>query len=347
MRRILVLLLSMALLTAVGGLPLARAAHDVNGKVCVVIDYGGLDQPINALVAQGAERAARRLHVDVEIPDAATEEDVVATIDAFVSSGDCDLIIGIGFVAAGLMEPAFTAHPDQRFSVIWYEFDGRYPNVAEVTFKTHQAAFLAGYVSAGTSATAKVGTYGGMQIEPVTDYMNGYALGVEYYNASYGATVEVLGWDVDSQTGLFADSFNDPAIGRALTEQLFGEGADTVFPVAGATSLGSLEAAAEWKQAGERVRVVMPDFDYYLVDGDPDRVLLTSALVNLDVAVEHQIQALVEGTWSPERVIDDLATDGVDLAPFHRLNNQVGGLLRRDLRAIRAGIIDGTIPTLP
>jgi polar amino acid transport system substrate-binding protein len=37
----------------------------------------------------------------------------------------------------------------------------------------------------------------------------------------------------------------------------------------------------------------------------------------------------------------------VGIAPFHRLDKQVPGFLRNDLGAIRAGIIDGTIPTLP
>jgi len=325
------------------------SAHAVNGKVCVVVDQSGLgDRAYNDLAAQGAIQAGKKLHVEVAIPDAASAADVVANINAFVTAGNCNLIIGVGFFAGQLMEPAVAAHPGQRFAVTDYWYSSAYPNVAEVTFRPDQAGFLAGYIAAGTSLTGKVGTYGGIQIPPVTDFMNGYALGVDYYNARYGAAVEVLGWDVASQIGLFAGSFNDPVTGKALTEGLFALGADTVFAVAGGTGAGSLDAAAERKAAGERVRLVGVDVDWFVqLGGDPAGVLLTSAMKKIDIGVYHQIQALVEGTWQPGLVVEDLASDGVDIAPFHNLKKQVPGSLSNDLKAIRAGIIDETIPTLP
>ena len=158
----------------------------------------------------------------------------------------------------------------------------------------------------------------------------------------------MLGWDVGTQSGLFSFTFQDPALGFAIAGDLFDQGADTVFPVAGATGLGTYDAAVERKATGEEVRVVYPDFDpFKLFDRDREKVLLTSAVKNFDVAAYRQIEALVDGSWASGLVLENLATGGVDLAPFHRTNNQVPGFVRPALRDIRAGIVNGTIPTLP
>jgi hypothetical protein len=177
--------------------------------------------------------------------------------------------------------------------------------------------------------------------------MDGYALGVDYYNSIYGTTVEVLGWDPDLQTGLFSFDFQDPAIGQALASDLYDAGADTVFPVAGLTGFGALWEAAERKAAGESVRVIGVDFDYYDFFGDPERVILTSVVKDTGVAVFNQTAALVDGTWMGDFVEEGLESGGVDIAPFHKLNRAVPGFLKNDLKSIRVGIIDGTIQTLP
>ena len=61
-----------------------------------------------------------------------------------------------------------------------------------VLFDTKSASFLAGYVAAGTTQTGVVGTFGGVNIPPVTDFMEGMRQGVEYYKGS--------DWSEGSQT---------------------------------------------------------------------------------------------------------------------------------------------------
>lgn len=350
MRRSLVVVLSaVAVLLALVGVPPAGGAHGANGTVCVVFDQGGIDDAgFNGNVADAVAQASRQLHVDHELAAPVDFADIAASIDGFVVSGGCDLIIGVGFIVGLEMEPFVAANPGQRFAIIDFTFfGGPYPNAAEVTFRVDQSSFLAGYIAAGTSLTGKVGVYGGLPIPPVTQFMDGYALGVEYYNDAHGTAVEVLGWDVDTQTGLFTFTFNDPGAGQAATASLFDDGADTVFAVAGSTGLGSLDEAALRVAAGERVRVIQPDVDWYAAFGDPDRVVLTSVLKGTGVAAFHQIEALVDGTWTAGPVVEDLATGGTGIAPFHKLNDQVPGFLKNDLSGLRAGIIDGTIPTMP
>ncbi|MDH3425073.1 MAG: BMP family ABC transporter substrate-binding protein [Acidimicrobiia bacterium] len=344
-RRWLAILVALALLSAVGVTP-ASAGHGVNGKVCIVNDIGGGEDPFRESAAAGAKQAEAKLHVEVVTLDADTEAEVLANIDAFVTGG-CDLIIGIAFIVAGLMEPFIDGNPDQQFAVIDFTFFGAYPNVAEVQFRSDQSAFLAGYIAAGISETGEVGVFGGLPIPAVTIFMDGYALGVHYYNAQYGTTVEVLGWDPDLQTGLFSFDFQDPAAGQAIAADLYDLGADTVFPVAGRTGYGSLDEAELRKQAGESVRVIGVDFDWADEFGDPDRVILTSVVKDFGVAVFNQAAAIADGTWQGGEVWEDLESGAVDIAPFAKTNRQVPGFLKNDLKDIRAGIIDESIATMP
>ena len=197
----LILLLTIAMLVALVGVVPAGAGHGVNGKVCIVNTVGGPDDLLNVAAAAGAKKAKAKLHVEVVTLDADTDTEVTANIDSFVTAGDCDLIIGLGFGVAFQMQPFIVASPAQQFAVVDSGFGGLFPNVAEVLFQVDQAAFLAGYVAAGMSETGKVGVFGGLPIPPVTAFMDGYALGVDWFNDQYGANIEVLGWDPDLQTG--------------------------------------------------------------------------------------------------------------------------------------------------
>lgn len=325
----------------------ALGATEQAKKICVVNSLSGSDSIFNQSVAEGVKRASSKLHIEATTLDATTEEEIVANIDAFVTAGDCDLIIGVAFIVAFLLEPFIAANPGQLFAVIDFSFGGFYTNVVDVVFEVNEAAFLAGYVAARLSETGKVGVFGGIPIPGVTLFMDGYALGVDYFNTQYGASVEVLGWDPVLQTGLFSFTFGDPAVGQALAAGLYDQGADTVFPVAGLTSLGARDEAALRKAGGETVRVIGVDYDWSGTFGDPNRVILTSVIKEYGPAVFNQIEALVNGTWQNGIVLEGLESNSVDIAKFQKINKSVPGFIKRDLKDIREGIINGSIPTMP
>ena len=315
--------------------------------MCIVNSVGGPEDPFNAAAAAGAKEAKAKLHVEVVALDADTDADITANIDTFVTAGDCDLIIGLGFITSFLLEQFIDANPAQQFAVIDFTFGGLYDNLAEVVFRVDQAGFLAGYIAAGISDTGKIGVFGGLPIPSVTAFMDGYTLGAQWFNAEYGATSRYSDADPDLQTGIFSFNFDNPADGQAIANGLYDQGADTVFPVAGFTSVGAWLEAAERKVAGENVRVIGVDYDWAGTFGDPDRVVLTSAVKDYGPAVYNQIAALVNGTWSGGKILEDLSSGAVDIAPFHKLNRDVPGFLKNDLKELRAGIIEGTVPTMP
>ena len=101
--------------------------------------------------------------------------------------------------------------------------------------------------------TGKVATFGGLNIPPVTIYMDGFWEGVQYYNKQKGKNVQVLGWDENKQkAGTFANSFTDQNKGKQISQAFIQQGADIIFPVAGGTGLGAGAAAQGVRRQGQR-----------------------------------------------------------------------------------------------
>ena len=66
------------------------------------------------------------------------------------------------------------------------------PNIKPLTFQTDEAAYLAGYAAASTTATGTVATFGGMAFPSVTIFMDGFLAGANAYNTDNGTSVSVL-----------------------------------------------------------------------------------------------------------------------------------------------------------
>src|SRR5262249_30454747 len=116
-------------------------------------------------------------------------------------------------------------------------------NVLGLHFNVQEASFEAGYIAAAVSKTKKVGTYGGVNIPPVVDYMVGFEAGVHYWNSKHNDRVEVLGWNTAKNDGVFTGTFTDPGKGQQTAQSLIDEGADVILPVAGLTGNGTFTAA--------------------------------------------------------------------------------------------------------
>jgi basic membrane protein A len=315
-----------------------EAPAEPTAEICQVTDVGGIDdKSFNATAYKGVTDAEAGLGVHGQYLESQEQADYETNINAFVEQG-CDLIVTVGFLLGDATYAAADANPDQLFTIVDYgsNFDGATrSNLVGLLFATDQAAFLAGYVSAANTQTGKVGTFGGLQIPPVTAFMDGFWHGVQYYNAQHGTSVEVLGWDPATQTGLFTGNFESTDDGRTFGENLMDEGADIIMPVAGPVGLGTAAAVQERGNAW----IVGVDTDWTVSAPDYADVVLTSVLKNMDVAVYGQIEAVVNGTFAGgSDYLGTLANGGVGLAGDW-------SAMQADIDAIYAGIADGSIQT--
>ena len=209
--------------------PQASAAF----TACQVTDTGGIDDnSFNQTAWKGVQDAVSELGIEGRFLESQAETDYEANINSLLG-GACDVIVTVGFLLGDATKVAAEANPDQKFSIVDFAYDPPIPNVLGQVYATDQAAFLAGYLAAGMTKTGTVGTFGGINIPPVTIFMDGFANGVAHYNEAKGTSVNVLGWDVGSREGLFTNNFESLDDGRAYAQNLYDEGADIVLPVAG------------------------------------------------------------------------------------------------------------------
>lgn len=310
-------------------------------SACQVTDTGGVDDKgFNETAWKGVQDAEKDLGIEGKLLESKAETDYEPNINSFISQ-DCDIIVTVGFLLGEATKEAAEANPDVKFSIVDFAYDPTIPNVLGQVYATDEAAFLAGYLAAGMSKTGVVGTFGGINIPPVTIFMDGFYRGVDYYNEKKGAEVVVLGWDPDSGEGLFTNNFDSLDDGRAFAKNLNDEGADIVMPVAGPVGLGSAALADEI--GTENLAIIGVDADQYLTDPEKKHVYLTSVLKRMDATVVEAIKQAQDGTFEGGVIVGTLENDGVGLAPYHDFEATIPDDLKKEIDEIGAGIMAGEI----
>ncbi|MCL6424266.1 BMP family ABC transporter substrate-binding protein [Brachybacterium sp. JHP9] len=342
-------------LTACGSAPETAGSGGSDGgaaagsdfKACMVSDEGGFnDKSFNESGYTGLKAAEKNLGITTQTAESTDPSQFISNIDRLVDQ-DCNLIYTVGFMLAPATGSQAQANPDVEFAIVdstAQDADGNaieVDNVKPISFDTAQAAFLAGYVAAGTTTTGKVATYGGIQIPTVTIFMDGFADGVAKYNEVHGTSVEVLGWDKAAQQGSFTGDFSDQAKGKALSDTFYSQGADIVMPVAGPVGSGTLASAKE----AEGRYVIWVDSDGYesVSDADAKPLILTSVMKGIGAAVEDVATDATSDKFSNEPYVGTLENGGVGIAPYHDLESKVPAELQTEVEQLQKDIIDGTI----
>ena len=308
-------------------------------KACMVTDTGGIDDhSFNASTWAGFQKAkAGNASINPSYVASTTMADYAPNLTNQVSA-NCQYIQAVGGLMGDATYAAAKANPKLQFSIV-DSGNGGNANVYPVQFETQQAAYLAGYLAAGTSKTGKVGTYGGMKIPPVTIFMDGFADGVAKYNEVHNTKVQVLGWDKAKQDGLFTNDFVKQDAGKAKSDALAAQGADVIMPVAGGAGLGTAA------NAGTKYKVIWVD-----ADGCETTqycgVILTTVVKNMTDLVSDAVQKAAK---QPGTMLDNtgakgtLANNGVSLAPYHEFDSKIDPALKAEVDKLKADIVAGTI----
>ncbi|MFM1952296.1 MAG: hypothetical protein RJA33_1090 [Actinomycetota bacterium] len=331
---------------AVGVAPAATAANST--KACLALDTGGVDdKSFNASAWAGAQAAAKaNKNVTVKYLAATTDADYAPNIKKLIDE-KCTLIIGVGFLINGAIVEAAKANPTVNFAIV--DQDGedhgpdgsvypgtKFKNLKPLQFSTNESAFQAGYLAAGVSKTGKVATYGGLNIPPVTIFMDGFAKGVAHYNKVKGKSVTVLGWDTKKADGTFVGGFSDSAKALQISKNFEQQGADIIFPVAG--GLGGATAANSI--ASKKSYVIWVDTDGYKAAPQYKKVLLTSVVKGVDASVRAVIADDAAGKFSSTGYNGNLKNKGTYLAPYHDLIKVVPSALRSEVTKLGTAIMN-------
>ncbi|WP_345763396.1 BMP family lipoprotein [Diaminobutyricibacter sp. McL0608] len=306
---------------------------------CMVANTGGLnDKGFNEGAADGVKSAAKTLGAQQKIVESAQESDYQSNLTALTDSG-CNIMVTVGFQLAEATKASATANPKIDYAIV-DDSSIKLRNVKPISFETQQASFLAGYAAASYSRSHVIGTFGGIQIPPVTAFMDGFVSGVSYYNKQKNANVRVVGWNRGSQTGSFTGGFAANETAKSTAQSIIDQGADVLFPVGGPIYQSAGQAI---RDSGKSIALIGVDTDVYKTDPSVSNLLLTSVLKGIAVGVEDIVATAGKGKFNAEPFVGTLKNGGVSIAPFHDFENKVSPDLAGELAKVKQGIIDGSI----
>jgi basic membrane protein A len=326
-------------LTAAGvalaaGMAVPAFAQDLPSVALVL--HGNLgDKSFFDSAAAGVNQAAADLGVEIKIIEAGS--DPSKWEPALLDAADA----GYGIVIAGTFQmidfvvKAAPDYPDQKF--ITFDTAPDYSactceNVLGVMYQTSSAGYLAGYAAAKLSTSGILGTIIGADFPTVTDFKVGFDQGAKAANPN----VQILNADAGGV-------FNDPAKGKEMALAQLGQGADVIFPIAGATGIGALQAV---KDAGKLAVGVDSDQAAIFAPTDPAQadVIFTSVEKKVGQSLYLAIKGTIDGTQEyGKSVLLGLADGAVGISKNSYYEKLVPADVRAEVEDIEKKIASGEI----
>jgi basic membrane protein A and related proteins len=288
--------------------------------VGIVFDIGGKDdRSFNAAAWAGVKCAETgtlpdgktacgkpALGIVLRDVEPGTPNAIEPAMRAFAERG-YDLVIGVGFSQAPIMQVVARDYPNIHFAIIdgvVFSDDGKtpMPNVAGLLFKEHEGSYLVGMIAAKTSRTGTVGFVGGMDIPLIRRFEKGYEEGAKAVNPAIHV--------VQNYVGVTDAAWNNPGKGKELSLAQMDKGADVIFAAAGNSGLGAFDAV---EQAGtENGRAT-----HFVIGVDSNQngvkpgFVLTSMVKRVDNAVYDIVKEVVDGKFKGGFHVFGIESDGV------------------------------------
>jgi basic membrane protein A len=300
--------------------------------VGIVFDIGGKDdRSFNAAAWQGVKRAAQEFPIVLRDIEPGNPTSIEPAMRAFAERG-YDLIIGVGFAQAPIMEQVAKEYPNIHFAIV----DGvsELPNVASLVFKEHEGSYLVGMLAAKTSQTGTIGFVGGMDIPLIHRFETGYEEGARAVNPKIRV--------IQNYVGVTDGAWNNPGKGKELALAQIGKGADVIFTAAGNSGLGAFDAVEQQgKQNGKATHFVIG------VDSNQNMVkpgfVLTSMVKRVDNAVYSIVQDVVNGKFQAGFHVYGLDKDGVGYAMDENNKDLISPEAIQEAETAKSKIIAGQI----
>ena len=219
--------------------PTPGATPAASAKVCAATSSSHMD-PATDPVARALADAANKASITYQ---AGSGEAAPASLAA---SG-CTLIVGTDSTTASSLSEAARANPKVRFALVGASFTDAKNNPTSlkngsvINVRASEAAYLAGYASAGMTTTGTLAVIGGSRDNVTASQMDAFAEGVDAYNLAKGTSITILGWNNAAKEGTFVDSAENV---EATAANFIAQGADIILPLAGENNAGAARAVA-------------------------------------------------------------------------------------------------------
>lgn len=294
--------------------------------VSLIVDGAFDDKGFN----ESSSKAIRQLKADLNIniiEKSSTGNAYLGDI-ANLEDGNSNLIWGVGFKLSDILFQRASENAAVNYAIIEGVYDEiQIPkNLLNISFRSEEVAFLAGYFASKASKTGKIGFVGGVRGKVLESFMYGYEAGAKYANSNIKVTSQYVG------------TFGDVGLGRSTASNMYRDGVDIIFAAAGLSGIGVIEAA---KELGP---------DHYIIGVDQDQSYL--APNNVIVSAVKKVDSLIYGltkNYLETGVLDGgktmffgLKEDGLDLVLNENLRSNFSEVYNKSLK-IGQSIMNGII----
>lgn len=287
-RRSAGLLLAAGLLTSAAPIVVQAQEYTAENPLTVALVLHGTrgDKSFLDSATAGVERAAAELPVEVKVIEAGYDRGRWEPALADATDTGYDVVIVGTFDMTGFVAKLAPDYPDTKFIIFDDSPDfstGCCSNVLALQYQTSAAGYLAGYAAAKLSTSGILGTIIGMEFPTVTDFKVGFDEGAKAANPD----IQIL--------NTVAGTFSDPAKGKEMALAQLGQGADVIFPIAGGTGIGALQAV---RDAGKLAVGVDSDQAEIFAETDPAQadVIFTSVEKKVGDSLFLALQQTIDGT---------------------------------------------------
>ena len=295
-------------------------SSDVSMAVVVAGTFG--DRSFYDSSKEGADRLAKDLGVQVKTIEC-NNVDHTQQIRNAADAAEIVVLVGWEFYDVETVAPEY---PDVPF--IWGDNATSAPvaNGRTLTYAQNEGSFLAGYIAAKMSQTGVVGAVGGEDTDTINDFIVGYTQGAQYANSSI--QVETV----------YANTYDDPAVGKECALTLHEKKADVVFQIASKTGDGVFQAAQE-----KGFYAIGVDSDQKYIADD---VIICSMMKQVGNSIYEAVSDYISGdtskwgtTW-----VADMATGFIGIGYGEAgATQQVPDSLKSEVEELAKKIVSGEI----
>lgn len=230
------------------------------------------------LVDNGLSKAQTKLQIPVSrlVID---NNDYLNGINSAVAQGYDPILL---VYAAGMqgLKQFVTQNPGTRF--ILYDVSYDIANSIGLIFDHSHAAYTIGYLAGVKTKSDKVGFIGGLNSRPVNNFKCGFELGLQQANPDASFYVKYIGED--------SKAWTNTAQARKLAIEMYNQGIDIIFPVAGAANEAIYQVAME-----KRINTFGIDMNQ---NSRYSEVTLASMVKHVDKATYAVLKQLYLGIWN-------------------------------------------------
>jgi basic membrane protein A len=316
--------------------PGSSAAAESDVRVGLAYDVGGRgDKSFNDSAAAGLDKARDELGIESEeLSPNASGSDRGDNLRQLAEDG-FNPVIAVGFAYAESLEAVAADFPDTTFLIV-DDASVEADNVKSLLFAEEEGSFLVGAAAALKSTTNNVGYIGGVETPLLQKFEAGFVAGAKQVKPDITTQVKYLTQPPDFS------GFGAPDKGRETANGMYDAGADVIYAAAGGSGVGVFQSAV-----AKGTKAIGVDSDQYESVGDAElqKVILTSMLKRVDVAVFETLQKFVNDEEIPAQTVFDLESGGVGYSTS-------GGFvtdIEPQLEELKEKIVSGeiTVPTTP